>query len=669
VEQPTSVDLVDGSASVDFGARPLEGRSDRSFSIRNTGTATLTGLGIGLTGSNATDFTVVANPTAPLGPGGSTEFTVRFSPASAGARTAALHIFSNDSDESPFDITLRGTGVTPIQAAQQAYLKASNTGGGNGLFTVGDTFGFSVAVSGNTAVVGAPREASNTTGVNGNQNDESARFSGAAYVFVRNGTNWSQQAYLKASNTGAGDSFGQGVAISGDTLVVGAPSEDSSATGVNGNQNDNTATDSGAAYVFVRSGTIWTQQAYLKASNTDMNNGFGMAVAVSGDTVVVGSPGEDNSAANSGAAYVFVRNGTNWSQQGYLKASNTDSGDAFGWSIATSGDSVVVGAISEDSSATGLNGDQSDNSAPNSGAAYVFVRSGTTWTQQAYLKASNTGIDDSFGESVSMSGDTLAIAASGEDSSATGVNGNQSDNSAPNSGAAYVFVRSEMTWTQQAYLKASNTGRRTTEFDFDDRFGRSVSVSGDTVVVGARGEDGSSTGVNGDEDSNGAVDSGAAYVFVRNGSAWSQQAYLKASNTGGGVFSGDFLAEGDAFGWTVAVSGDTVLVGAIYEDSRATGVNGVGNDPDIIYDSGAAYVFSRLGPVMAPRLNIQHTAGNVRVSWLLQADDFVLDCATNLNAPNTVWDQVPLPYDTNATHISITVTSPVGNKFYRLRKP
>src|SRR5204863_27977 len=155
-------------------------------------------------------------------------------------------------------------------------------------------------------------------------------------VFVRNGTNWVQQAYLKASNTHAGDTFGFSVAVSGDTVVVGAPYESSNALGVNGNQNNNSAMAAGAAYVFVRNGTIWTQQAYRKASNAGAGDCFGLSVAVSGDTVVVGADGEasiafglhgdqsSNSAYASGAGYVFVRSGTSWDQQAYLKASNTE---------------------------------------------------------------------------------------------------------------------------------------------------------------------------------------------------------------------------------------------------------------------------------------------------------------------------------------------------------
>ena len=469
--------------------------------------------------------------------------------------------------------------IDPV--VQQAYLKASNSG----VSSSNDFFGLSVAVSGDTVVVGAYLEDSSATGVNGNQADNSAIDSGAAYVFVRSGGVWSQQAYLKASNTGAFDNFGWSVAISGDTVVVGAFGEASNATGVNGNQADNSAGESGAAYVFVRSGGAWSQQAYLKASNTEAGDYFGRSVAVSGDTVVVGALFEDseatgvngnqldNSALQSGAAYVFVRTGIVWSQQAYCKASNTGSADVFGTSVAVSGDTVVVGAVSEKSNATGVNGNQADNSAADSGAAYAFVRSGGVWSQQAYLKASNTGAFDNFGWSVAVSGNTVVVGAHGEDSNATGVNGNQANNSSSFSGAAYVFVRTGASWSQPAYLKASNTGS-------SDQFGRSVAVSGDTVVVGANGEDSSATGVNGNQASNGASESGAAYVFVRSGSDWSQQAYLKASNPG------DF----DYFGYSVAVSGDTVVVGASREDSNATGVNGNQADNSSI-NAGAAYTF------------------------------------------------------------------------------
>src|SRR6185436_5843616 len=183
-----------------------------------------------------------------------------------------------------------------------------------------------------------------------------------------------------------------------------------------------------------------------------------------------------------------------------------------------------------------------------------FVRNGITWSQQAYLKASNSGAADRFGGSIDVSGDTIVIGAYNEDSNATGVNGDQNNNSASNSGAAYVFVRNGVTWSQQAYLKASNTGA-------NDFFGGTVAMSGDTVVVGAYGEDSSATGVNGNQGDNSMPSSGAVYVFARNGVTWSQQAYLKASNTGAS----------DSFGLGLAVSGDTVVVGAEDEDSSASG--------------------------------------------------------------------------------------------------
>jgi hypothetical protein len=411
--------------------------------------------------------------------------------------------------------------LTTDPIAQQAYLKASNTG-------ANDWFALSVAVSGDTVVVGAPSEASNATGVNGNEADNSVRDAGAVYVFVRSGTGWTQQAYLKASNTDVGDFFGGSVAVSGDTVVVGAREEASNATGVNGNQADNSSPSAGAAYVFVRSGTDWTQQAYLKASNTDVGDFFGGSVAVSGNTMVVGAFREDSNATgangnqgnngflggDSGAAYVFVRSGTGWTQQAYLKASNAGATDFFGESVSVSGDTVVVGAREEASNATGVNGRQGNNRALSAGAAYVFVRSGTDWTQQAYLKASNTGVGDRFGGSVAVSGDTVVVGAPFEYSNATGVNapptggtGTQADNSAGDSGAAYVFVRSGTDWTQQAFLKASNTGA-------NDRFGGAVAVSGDTVVVGGAGEGSNASGVNGNQANNSFSDAGAAYLFT-----------------------------------------------------------------------------------------------------------------------------------------------------------
>ncbi|MEE2887207.1 MAG: FG-GAP repeat protein, partial [Planctomycetota bacterium] len=382
-----------------------------------------------------------------------------------------------------------------------------------------------------------------------------------------------QQGYLKAHNTEMNDFFGCAVAVSGDTVVIGACGEDSKATGVNGDRNDNSRPESGAAYVFVRSGTAWesqswSQQAYIKASNPEAGDHFGSAVAVSGDVVVIGAYGEDsdadgvngnqfdNGARNSGAAYVFKRKGTSWCQLAYLKASNSDADDRFGYSVAIDGDTAVIGAWGESSDATGINGNTASNSRSKSGAAYVFIQGGSSWflsQQQAYLKASNTGTGDYFGHAVSISGNTVLAGAPGEDSKSSGPNGNQSDNNAGSAGAVYAFVRNGANWSQQSYLKASNTDR-------DDFFGSAVAIDGDTLVIGAHGEDGDNT----IPKNNGATFAGAAYVFSRTGGVWNEKKYLKATNTNWG----------DRFGYSVAISGDSILIGAPEEDSRATGING-----------------------------------------------------------------------------------------------
>lgn len=531
-----------------------------------------------------------------------------------------------DGKSSLFFVDVADTGarfpifIDPI--AQQTYLKASNS-------ETGDRFGISVAVFGNTVVVGADSEDSGATGVNGNQSDNSVPDSGAAYVFVRTGDGWTQQAYLKASNPGMSDNFGNTVKISDDTIVVGAIYEDSGATGVNGNAQNNSTPDSGSAYVFVRNGNSWTQEAYLKASNTGADDRFGISVSISGDTIVVGAIWEDssatglngnqidNSASNSGAAYVFLRSGTTWSQQAYLKGTNTGTGDRFGWAVEISQNTIVVGAKWEDSAATGTQGIQADNSAPDSGAAYIFVRSGSVWGQQAYLKASNTEAGDNFGYSASISGDTVVVGSFFEDGGSSGINGNQTDNSATDSGAVYVFARNGSIWTQQAYLKTSHNKPYC-------RFGQAISISGETLVAGAYDESSSATGVNGNQVDNSAPYSGAAYVFRRTGSNWTQTAYLKASNTGGS----------DYFGFSVGVSEETVIVGALYEDSGSVGIGGNQLDNGA-GDSGAAYIFFNSGPY-----SLHATASNGSIAG--GVGDYSAGSIVNISAipnPGYVFDR------------------------------
>lgn len=371
----------------------------------------------------------------------------------------------------------------------------------------GDRFGSSVSISGNTLAVGAPGQAGST---------------GAVYVFQRSGTAWTLQAYLIASNGQPNDSFGVSVSLSGDTLAVGAPGEASSATGVNGNQADNSAPQSGAVYLFQRDIAGWRQQAYLKAHNTDGGDQFGGSVSLSGSSLAIGASGEassavgingdgaNNSAPSSGAVYVFQYNGSAWAQQAYVKASNSEAGDQFGGSVSLSGDSLAVGAIGEDSSATGLGGSQADNGASGSGAAYLFQSVGGVWAQQAYVKASNSRGQLSFGGSVSLSFGALAVGASQENSGATLANGDQSSQAAPGSGAVYWFLRSGTVWGQRGYLKAMNP-------DSGDAFGSSVALFDTTLCVGAPGEDSSDPN---NPSSNSGLNSGAAYVLLWDGSRW-----------------------------------------------------------------------------------------------------------------------------------------------------
>jgi hypothetical protein len=504
---------------------------------------------------------------------------------------------------------------------QVGYLKASNPGmfdhfGEGGALDGHTGHGIAVSGDGSTIVVGAQHEGSGARGINGNQTDDSAYNAGAAYVFVRNGTNWTQQAYLKASNAGSGDHFGNAVAISadGNTIAVAAYWESSAARGVNGNQNDDSIPQAGAAYVFTRSGSAWSQQAYIKASNTGTAGvgdtpgdgdqfGFSLALSDDGNTLAVGATSEDSnangingnqaddSASSAGAVYVFSRTGTTWTQQAYVKSDSppmSTGGDQFGYSVALNGDgnTLAVGVYDEGGSARTING-PIDAMRNGSGAAYVFARAGGTWSRQAYIKTWNAEGGDSWGVSVALSddGNTLAVGSIDEDCLCTGVVSTASeaglgDQKADTSaGAAAVFSRSGTTWTQQAYIKSSNAGA-------NDWFGVRLVLSGDgtTLALGAQNEDSAAQGINGRQNDDSADDAGATYLLTRTGSQWSQVAYLKGSNT----------EAFDEFGGSVGLSRDgrTFVVGARGEDSSARGANGNQAD-NSVDEAGAAYVFSR----------------------------------------------------------------------------
>ena len=277
------------------------------------------------------------------------------------------------------------------------------------------------------------------------------------------GDTWTQQQKIIASDGANGDRFGTSVSISGDYVVIGDP-----------NEGPSYATYQGAAYVFIRSGTFWTQQQKIIASDRGNHDFFGRSVSISGDYVIIGAEGDDDGVGDSGAAYVFKRSGTTWTEQQKLKAADGEGADYFGWSVSISGDYAVIGAYAHD---------KEDR---DSGAAYVFKRSETTWAQEQMLTASDGATGDNFGISVSISGDYAIVGAS------------EDDDGIPSSGSAYAFKRSGTTWTEQQKFKASDAA--------GDLFGISVSMSGGYSVIGAYADFADDV----------TAAAGAAYVFAMN---------------------------------------------------------------------------------------------------------------------------------------------------------
>ncbi|WP_084419536.1 FG-GAP repeat protein [Photobacterium sp. J15] len=493
--------------------------------------------------------------------------------------------------------------------AATGYLKASNT-------DAEDHFGYAVSLSadGNTLAVSAPHEDSNSQGINGYQDNGNAysaltlENTGAVYVFTRSNGVWTQDAYIKPSYFGDAQLFGYALSLSADgqTLAVSAFNEDSDAKGIDGEQENFNARESGAVYVFTKGTTesrhrytkspsLWRQQAYIKASNTDRGDHFGTSLSLSGDgkTLAVGARNEDSSdggingdqdnnrALGSGAVYVFTYNGMNWAQQAYIKANKPHGNDAFGISTSLSfdGNTLAVGANGDDSSADGINNTSRFYTDQRSGAVYVFIRTDDQWNQQAYIKSSFSNYGDEFGTSVSLNadGNTLAVGAPSQDSATKGINPVEWPFDADDSGAVYVFTRTLGEWSQQAFIKASNTN------SFDE-FGSSISLSqdGNTLAVGAFKEDSIAKGIDGYQHNNSAAYSGAVYLFTRVEGAWIQQSYIKAPNS----------TREDRFGYSLSLSanGHDLAVGARGEDSASTGFNGDQTN-NRAANSGAVYLF------------------------------------------------------------------------------
>ncbi len=364
----------------------------------------------------------------------------------------------------------------------------------------GDEFGGAVSLNGGTALVGACW-------------DDSAR--GAAYVFARDATTWSQQDKLTASDGVPWDGFGWAVSLSGDTALVSAIREADD--------------DLDSAYVFVRVGNGWSELQKLTASDGEPNDSFGNSVSLSGETALIGTPyDDDNDLPQSGSAYVFVRDATSWSEQSKLTASDGAESDEFGVAVSLNDETALIGARSDD-----------DDDYNNSGSAYVFVREATSWSEQSKLTAGDGRANDGFGIAVSLGGETALVGAEWD------------DDNGPDSGSAYVFVREATSWSEQEKLSAPDGWE-------EDHFGQAVSLSGEMALVGAYLDDLGWT----------RQDRGSAYVFKRDGTSWSPHGKLTASDG----------AQQDRFGIAVSLSGHTALVGADQAHSD--------DDP------GSAYVFS-----------------------------------------------------------------------------
>ncbi len=384
-------------------------------------------------------------------------------------------------------------------------------------------FGNTVAVSGDVMVVGAPLADGTVT-----NND------GAVYVFRWNGTGWTQEQKIPGPTiTGTATEFGRAVAISGDTIVVGARSD------------DQVATDAGAAWVYTRVGGLWTLQTKLTASNGAASDFFGTGVAIDGDTVVVSAPNDDNAGgSDAGSAYVYVRSGTTWSQQQNLIASNGAASDLFGvgaiagapGAVSISGDTIAVGARAKGSGA---------------GRVYLFSRqvtAGTIWTEDTNFTSPDVGTDTapSFGSSVSVRGDVLAVGTAASDIGGT------------DRGGAYIFRRTGATW--------STTGVRLAAADAanGDAAGNAIALGDDLVLIGATGR---AIGVN--------PNAGVAFAFRFKDGAWTQEAVLTAPDA----------VAADFFGWSVAVDGDVAAIGAQADDLTV---------PSALTDAGSAWIFSRV---------------------------------------------------------------------------
>ena len=394
----------------------------------------------------------------------------------------------------------------------------------------GDQLGFAVAISGNEVIAGAPKH---TAG---------GLASGAAYIYEqKENAAWIESIKLSDGETAAEDEFGISVAISGNLAIAGAQ------------QDDDIAPNAGAAYIFERSGTLWLQRAKLSADDAKAGDLFGNAVAINGETVIIGAPGVDDAGPEAGAVYIFIRADTEWIQQAKLIADDISMFDRFGTAIAVHQNTAIIGAHGKDEVSV------------DAGAAYIFVRNGVSWIQQAKLTHQNAVPGDQFGRAVAIYGDSALIGA------------HRSDATGPDSGAAYIFTRNGGTWRQDFQLIPNDSG-------LGDEFGYAVDLTNGVAIIGAPKED------------RREPDMGAAYVFVETRDAWLQQAKLAAIDA----------EAGDEFGSAVSIHEDTAIVGAWKDDHPL----GASDDLAAQIDKGSAYAYLRDGLTWVEKRRIVASSTN-----------------------------------------------------------
>lgn len=406
-------------------------------------------------------------------------------------------------------------------------------------------FGQVMALDADTLVIGAPRMDHPPRGTPGFNQD-----SGAVYIFTRDGERWREDQILHAPVPDGIDMFGSAVALEGDTLIIGAPREDSDAEGVGAMLTGSGSVNSGAAYVYRRIDGLWTFEVAIKPPQPADAAYFGHAIALHGETLVITAPERTNRLSanyyqhDAGAAYVYERSPQEgWVESATLFASNIDLYDRFGIAVDIHDGRIAIGAPDEASGFGGSVPDPQDNTSPSSGAIYIFEKQGKQWVETQYIKALHPGAGDLFGSSLVLQGTRLIVGAPGESSSANTVGGDQLLDDASEAGAVYIFEYTETRWEQRHYLKAPNA-------DEDDNFGESMLLAGDRLFIGAISENGYIPITTEHHDLGGAS-SGAVYLFEEKMQTWSFAHYLKSPSP---VWTG-------RFGISMALVDDQLLVG------------------------------------------------------------------------------------------------------------